>query len=119
MKPYETPMDDLRQVMHEHLEPVEVRPAMGKCSAHYENVSRRWVASIQRKWRVQDGEPREEHYYYQPGANEAWLPDLPAVVEGSMSCLASTSLTFVPSKGRVVRLRDEWRDLPIIDTKDA
>lgn len=109
--PYERPTDELRQVQHRSL-----------------LWDGDWYTFfvVQRKWLVQYGEPREVPYYQYLASDEAEWP-LPSAVctvtlpmSGIWTALGGcTSSTVSQSLTKsVVKLKEEWRDLPVVEAKD-
>jgi hypothetical protein len=94
---YEEPTNELRQVRH-----VVYEPNMRAGSRPLNQPVSYLYYMVQRKWKVQDGEP-----YYAPEARGL------AVQTGGWHPLE-------PNMGfRWTPVREEWRYLPVVEAKDA
>lgn len=106
MTPYERPTEELRQVEH-----------------GYKEWNRKVIQylKVQRKWLVQDGEPRLEPYGYWCRENEVkvYPPAVITVEPGKPfpmitgSCGGGGGAGIMGSEW-VAKLKEEWRDLPVV-----
>lgn len=100
MTPYERPTEELRQVRHTAL------LFAGDSYAFF---------TVQRKWLVQDGELREEQYWYRCDEDEAkvYPPAMAMVSAARPEDIVVVGRNVIPPTW-VVKLKEEWRDLPIV-----
>lgn len=121
---YERQTDDLRQVK----KPITQHLTFTTTEGWVRQIDG-YETTVQRKWLIQDGEPFDAPYWQQLAPNEAeWpLSSGPCTITLTdeqqalmkQGVIVTSNVAWQATSKSVVKLKEEWRDLPIVDAKDV